>query len=101
LEKRQQKEAKEIDRQHRRSSASEHTRSKRSKSDLISYEKGDGLVGRDYNSAPFQTPPLPAEEAFSPRPRSHTAKQKTHSAWTKFLMWVRTRFLRMNKKRSS
>jgi hypothetical protein len=101
LEKRQQKEAKEIDRQHRRSSASEHTRSKRSKSDLTSYEKGEGLVGRDYNSAPFQTPPLPAEEAFYPRPRSHTAKQKTHSAWTKFLMWVRTRFLRMNKKRSS
>lgn len=104
LEKRQHKEAKEIERQHRRSSASDNTRSKRSKSDLASYEKGgtgNGLIGRGYNSVPFQTPPLPAEEAFSPRPRSYTAKHKTHSAWTKFVMWVRTRFLRMNKLRSS
>jgi hypothetical protein len=100
LEKKQHKEAKEIDRQHRRSSASEATRSKRSRSDLTSYEKGDGLVARDYNSASYQEPPLPADEAFqSPRPRSHTTKQKTHSAWTKFVMWLRTRILRMNKKR--
>lgn len=103
LEKRQQKEAKEIDRQHRRSSASEATRSKRSRSDLTSYEKGDGLVGRSYNTSMFQTPVVPAEEAFlgTTPPRTNNAKRKTHSAWTKFVMWLRTRFLRMSKKRKS
>jgi hypothetical protein len=98
LEKRQHKEAKEIDRQHRRSSASEVTRSKRSKSDLTFHEKTEVLVGRDYNSASYQAPPLSTEDNFTPPPRSNTTKLKTHSAWTKFVMWLRTRFLRMSKK---
>lgn len=102
LEKKQYKEAKEIDRQHRRSSASEATRNKRSRSDLTSYEKSDGLVGRDYNSASYQSPPIPTDEAtFNPPPRSNTTKLKTHSAWTKFVMWLRTRILRISKKTAS
>jgi hypothetical protein len=100
LEKKQHKEAKEIERQHRRSSASEATRNKRSRSDLTSYEKADGLIGRDYNSAPYNDPPIPAEDIFVPPPRGNTAKRKTHSAWTKFVMWLRTRILRMSKKQT-
>lgn len=100
LEKRQQKEARQIERGHRRSSASNDTRSKRSKSDLTMQEK-DVFVGRDYNSALQQQTPTFAsvgdEQFYQPR-RSGTAKLKTHSAWTKFVMWIRTRFIRMSKK---
>lgn len=100
LEKRQHKEARQVERGHRRSSASNDTRSKRSKSDLTMQEK-DGFVGRDYNSVlQQQTPTFTAagvEQFHQPR-RSGTAKLKTHSAWTKFVMWIRTRFIRMGKK---
>ncbi|KAK0124152.1 hypothetical protein ONS95_009135 [Cadophora gregata] len=102
LEKRQQKEARQIERGHRRSSASNETRSKRSKSDLTMQEK-DGFVGRDYNSVPQQQTPTfmsVGEEQFSQPRRSGTAKLKTHSAWTKFVMWIRTRFIRMSKKKN-
>ena len=108
LEKRNQKEARQIERGHRRSSASEGTRSKRgrSKSDLTmkNDEKTEpnGFLGRDYNSVPEQTPPYAAGAGFEPPRRSHTgmsAKKKTHSAWTKLVMWLRTRFIRMGKKK--
>ncbi|KAG4424193.1 hypothetical protein IFR04_002597 [Cadophora malorum] len=102
LEKRQQKEARQIERGHRRSSASNDTRSKRSKSDLTMQEK-DSFVGRDYNSVPQQQTPtftsVGEEQFYQPR-RSGTAKLKTHSAWTKFVMWIRTRFIRMGKKKN-
>ncbi|PVH72715.1 hypothetical protein DL98DRAFT_432672 [Cadophora sp. DSE1049] len=102
LEKRQQKEARQIERGHRRSSASNDTRSKRSKSDLTMQEK-DVFVGRDYNSVLQQQTPTFAsvgeEQFYQPR-RSGTAKLKTHSAWTKFVMWIRTRFIRMGKKKN-
>ncbi|KAL2060102.1 hypothetical protein VTL71DRAFT_9924 [Oculimacula yallundae] len=103
LEKRQMKEARQIERGHRRSSASNETRSKRSKSDLTSpMQEKDVFVGRDYNSVAQQQTPTFAgvgggEEFYQPR-RSGTAKLKTHSAWTKFVMWLRTRFIRMGKK---
>ncbi|KAG4429738.1 hypothetical protein IFR05_014780 [Cadophora sp. M221] len=100
LEKRQQKEARQVERGHRRSSASNDTRSKRSKSDLTMQEK-DVFVGRDYNSVLQQQTPtfsgVGEEQLYQPR-RSGTAKLKTHSAWTKFVMWLRTRFIRMSKK---
>lgn len=93
LEKQQQKEAKERDRQHRRSSASERARSKRSKSEPTSYEKDEGIFGRDYDTTNFQTAPLPADEPLNPPRRINSAKRKTHSTWTTFVMWLRTRFL--------
>jgi hypothetical protein len=102
LEKRNQKEARQIERGHRRSSASDATRRKRSKSDLTMTEKGDSLVGRDYNSAPMQAPPFAGEGFEPPRPNHstiNTTKKKTHSAWTKLMMWLRTRFIRMSNKR--
>ncbi|KAH8597592.1 hypothetical protein B0O99DRAFT_684903 [Bisporella sp. PMI_857] len=103
-EKQEQKLARKIERGHRRSSASEGTRNHRSKSDLTMHshnEKGDSFVSRDYRSASVQDPPL-REDEIPQRSRSHTAtssaKKKTHSAWTKFMMWLRTRFIRMGKK---
>ncbi|PBP25896.1 hypothetical protein BUE80_DR003194 [Diplocarpon rosae] len=98
LEKRQQKEARQIDRGHRRSSASDRTRSKRSKSDLTTQEKTDGFLGRGYETAQEQQTPTFGEEELCQPSRSHTAKRKTHSAWTKFVMWIRTRFIRMGQK---
>ncbi|KAE8451431.1 hypothetical protein EG329_004060 [Mollisiaceae sp. DMI_Dod_QoI] len=98
LEKRQQKEAKNYERSARRSSASEHTRSKRSKSDLTMQEKGDVFIGRGYDSVPGQAPPVPfLGEGYEQPRRTNTTKAKTHSAWTKFVMWLRTRFIRMRK----
>ncbi|KAK7967879.1 uncharacterized protein PG986_002156 [Apiospora aurea] len=32
--------------------------------------------------------------------RSHTAKRKTHGAWTAFILWLRTRLLRLKKGKS-
>ncbi len=108
LEKRQQKEAKMIERSHRRSSASDAGRSKRSKSDLTSLgekSEADGFMGREYGSVPpygygyagqGQMPTDLDEEGFEAPRRGGSAKRKTHSAWTKFVMWLRTRFLRMS-----
>jgi hypothetical protein len=110
LEKRNQKEARQIERGHRRSSASEGTRSKRSRSKSDLTMKNDektepnGFLGRDYNSVPEQTLPYAARDGFEPPRRSHTAqtaKKKTHSAWTKLMMWLRTRFIRIGKKERS
>ncbi|KAJ8066099.1 hypothetical protein OCU04_005190 [Sclerotinia nivalis] len=106
MEKKQQKEARQIERGHRHSSASDNlpTRSKRSKSDLTIHEKSEGLYGQSYNTATISTPPFLSEEHGSPGGRSHTTmsntKKKTHSAWTKLMMWLRTRFLRLGKKTS-
>jgi hypothetical protein len=61
-------------------------------------EKGGDGFARPYNSVPMQAPPVAGDE-FEPPRRSHTVmsdtKKKTHSTWTKFMMWLRTRFIRM------
>ncbi|TVY50180.1 hypothetical protein LCER1_G009145 [Lachnellula cervina] len=104
LEKRNQREARQLERSHRRSSASElGTRAKRSKSDLTkNNEKTSGLFAQDYNNVPSQNAPLFAETegpGIPPRrgQKKESPKHKTHSAWTKFMMWLRTRFLRMKR----
>jgi len=97
IEKQNLKDARQMEKG-RRSTASEGSRSKRSKSDLLAHEKGDKFVGRDYNSVPLQTPPHTADTVDPPRgsrTTTSTTKKKTHSAWTTFMMWLRTRFLRM------
>ncbi|KAH8813347.1 hypothetical protein F5884DRAFT_335443 [Xylogone sp. PMI_703] len=103
-EKREEKEAKEIERRHRRSSASDVTRSRRSRSDPAMMEKGE-LLGRDYNTVRVQTPPRTAPETqaetMEPPRRSFTVsrtKKKTHSTWTRFMIWLRTRFIRLGRK---
>ncbi|TVY76096.1 hypothetical protein LSUE1_G006657, partial [Lachnellula suecica] len=104
LEKRNNREARQMERHHRRSSASEvPTRAKRSKSDLTrNNEKTEGVFARDYNSVPGQSPPCIEDGAARPqqqhRGKKESPKHKTHSAWTKFMMWLRTRFLRMGKR---
>lgn len=103
MEKKQQKEARQIERGHSRSSASDNapTRTKRSKSDLTIQEKSEDLFGQNYNNATVSTPPFLHDELGSPG-RSHTAmsntKKKTHGAWTKLMLWLRTRFMRLGKK---
>lgn len=108
MEKRNQKEARQIERGHRRSSASEHTRAKRSKSDLTMQSEKGGPLGRDYSTTASQGPPSTAlgaqgadEMPGRSRTSTATAKKKTHSAWTKFMMWFRTRFIRLGKKRTT
>ena len=108
LEKHNQKEARKIERGHRRSSASGDTRSKRSKSDLT-MQSEKGPLGTGYGSTASQDPPysmygiagLDDEVPSTSRSAGYNAKKKTHSAWTKFMMWFRTRFIRMGKKSRS
>lgn len=106
LEKRNQKEARLIERGHRRSSASNDTRSKRSKSDLT-MQSEKGPFGTGYGNTAIHDLPYTGPEGFDDeipsanRTTSYNAKKKTHSAWTKFMMWFRTRFIRLGKKRRS
>lgn len=108
-EKADQKEARQIEKGHRRSSASERpqTRSKRSKSDLsmpVNEKDTSGFVSRDYNSVPIQSAPWLSEGGGFEQARrdrmSVSTKKKSHGAWTKFMMWLRTRLLRMKKSES-
>jgi hypothetical protein len=106
LEKQNVKQARQQERSHRRSSASDRTRSKRSKSDLTMQSEKGVMYSHDYNSATPHCPPYTSEafdEEFPTRRRtsSSNAKRKTHGAWTKFMMWIRTRFIRLGKKKSS
>jgi hypothetical protein len=102
IEKQNLREAKQMEKGGRKSSFSDTiTRSKRSKSDLTTQEKGDTFLGRDYNSVPVLSPPVTTDDNFGPPKRSRTTasttKKKTQSAWTQFMLWLRTRFLRMSK----
>ena len=103
IEKRNLREARLMEKIHRKPAANERTKSKRSKPDLTALlEKQDGFVGRDYNSVSIQTPPHTAEDGFDPPRHSRTGasatKKKTRSAWASFMMWLRTRLLRMGKR---
>lgn len=108
IEKRNLKEARRAEGRARKSTASERSRG-RGDSGMNekaggSLEVHEGLFVSDYDSAPVQTPPA-TEPAFGPLPpprrkaKATAAKKKTHSAWTTFMMWLRTRLLRMSKKR--
>jgi hypothetical protein len=105
IERQNLREAKQMEKSARKSSVSETTRPKQSKSDLTAQEKGGGFIGRDYNSVPVLSPPLTTDEIPEPPRRTRTGasttKKKTHSAWTQFMMWLRTRFLRMGKRRAT
>ncbi|KAK8112224.1 uncharacterized protein PG998_008681 [Apiospora kogelbergensis] len=56
----------------------------------------------NYESMETRTPPAFGQRAGTARAasyeaprRSHTAKRKTHGAWTVFILWLRTRLLRL------
>lgn len=90
---------------HRRSSASEGTRSKRSKSDLTIHQEKTGVFALDYTSAQTDLPPVIGAGLEEPKPSrtvssSQDAKKKANSTFHAFLMWLRTRILRMKKKTS-
>lgn len=100
-EKQAQKEARQIERKHRRSSAASEARSKRSKSksDPSRNEKRSGSLTREHfqpghNAYRYPHPYIePPSKSFT-----KSAKKKTHSAWTKLMMWLRTRIIRMGRK---
>ena len=100
IEKRNQKEARQVERGHRRSSASDGTRNKRSKSDLTIPEKE--ILRRPFAGVPYES--SHNEEELEQPQKSQTGfastKQKTHGTWTKFLMWFRTRLIRIGGRRT-
>jgi hypothetical protein len=109
LEKKNFKEAKTMEKAARKSTASERPRMMRDRTDSENISEksgyggdvgGTGFVGREYGGLPIQTPPH-TDGWEQPRERGRHAsatKKKTHSAWTTFMMWLRTRFLRISKK---
>lgn len=97
-----EKRARRLEKAGRKSTTSDGGRSKRSKSDPVSvtHEKQDIFYARDYDMAQHQPAPQIADENFTPPPRSKTAvstKRKTQSTWMSFVIWLRTRLLRMKK----
>lgn len=91
---------------HRRSSASEATRSKRSKSDLTIHQEKSGIFGQEYTSTTVDVPPVMDDTFGQPKqPRTtsatHNAKKKANSSFHAFLMWLRTRILRIKKRTGS
>lgn len=111
-EKLERREARKIEKGGRKSSTSERSRARGDSGAKYSFQEKrgggeEGLFARDYDSAPVQTPPHTEQEYGQfppPPPPKHSspgaeAKKRTHSAWTAFMMWLRTRILRMSKKR--
>ncbi|ORY57738.1 uncharacterized protein BCR38DRAFT_354042 [Pseudomassariella vexata] len=63
------------------------------------------FTSSNYDSMETRSPPSFGNEAgsapnvtFEKVKRTNTAKRKTHGAWTMFILWLRTRLLRMNSK---
>lgn len=67
----------------------------------LSAEKasGDDFASRGYDSVPSgRQPHARAEDVhFHANKRSKAAKRKTNGAWTAFMLWLRTRLLRLKK----
>jgi hypothetical protein len=100
MEKRSKKEALMTERTHRRSSTSNrpNTRSRRSKSDLTMQSEKNGPHGQEYSTDPGDNG---LEHSANSGYARTSAKKKTHSTWTTFMLWLRTRFLRMKKRTPS
>lgn len=79
---------------------SEGARGKRTKSDVTN-EKVGGLVGTDYNSTSHRAAPFHADSSGSDsyhQSRRSSTKKKTHSLWTEFVLWLRTRIFKLGRK---
>ncbi|KAH0437951.1 hypothetical protein CcaCcLH18_03627 [Colletotrichum camelliae] len=55
-----------------------------------------GFAGRSYESTNQGQAPVAEQGTFEGPRRSLTAKRKTQGAWTSFVLWFRTRILRLN-----
>ncbi|TDZ20608.1 hypothetical protein Cob_v006778 [Colletotrichum orbiculare MAFF 240422] len=55
-----------------------------------------GFASRNYENTDEGEAPVADEGTFEGPRRSLTAKRKTQSAWTSFVLWFRTRVLRLN-----
>lgn len=65
--------------------------------------ESEKVVHGNYDAMQTRNPPAFGDEAggarhvsFQSTRRSNTAKRKTHGAWTAFILWLRTRLLRMS-----
>lgn len=99
-----EKRARRLEKTGRKSDASAGTRSKRSKSDAtITHEKPEGPEGfyaQNYTAATHDRAPNTGDDSHAPPPRhknSQSTKRKTQSTWMSFVIWLRTRLLRMKK----
>ncbi|GKT43087.1 uncharacterized protein ColSpa_03268 [Colletotrichum spaethianum] len=59
-------------------------------------EGGVGFASRNYESTNQGQAPVADEAMFEGPRRSLTAKRKTQGAWTSFVLWFRTRILRLH-----
>ncbi|KAI0996268.1 hypothetical protein K3495_g11912 [Podosphaera aphanis] len=100
LQKRQQKEAIKIDRFQRQSSVSDPSRSRRSISDLKHHVEDDDSTIQADDAGQLQQPFIP-EHIPESRNNVSNAKQRTYSAWTKFVIWLRIRLMRTSSNRLS
>ncbi|KAF6818722.1 hypothetical protein CSOJ01_01675 [Colletotrichum sojae] len=55
-----------------------------------------GFASQNYESTDQGQAPIADEDMFEGPRRSQTAKHKTQGAWTSFVLWFRTRILRLN-----
>ncbi|KAI8628883.1 hypothetical protein F5Y19DRAFT_475972 [Xylariaceae sp. FL1651] len=66
--------------------------------------ENEKFLSSSYDSTDPRSPPAYGRAAgsahsvqFSPPKRKNTAKKKTHGAWTAFILWLRTKLLRMGR----
>ena len=69
-------------------------------------EKGESFLSQGYNDVPPSDSPWLTEEHGFTQPRHtrmavSTTKKKSQSTWTKFMLWFRTRLLRIKAEKSS
>ncbi|KAI0853493.1 hypothetical protein F5Y00DRAFT_102497 [Daldinia vernicosa] len=69
-------------------------------------EESEKFASSNYDSMDARNPPAFGNEAggaesvpFQPTKRRNTAKRKTLSTWTMFILWLRTKLLRVSKNR--
>lgn len=97
----EERRAKRAEKAGRKSNASEGIHSKRTKSDsTVTQEKPNGLWETQYditNQASQADLETYEEEPYFPPKNEMSAKKKTQSKWMSFLIWLRTRILRMKK----
>lgn len=79
-------------------SSSQETRSRKSTGQSVMREKAD-FASNGYDAAATGQAPMRAEEVqFQTPKRQRTAKRKTTGVWTAFMLWFRTRLLKMGRR---
>jgi hypothetical protein len=61
----------------------------------LSSARNSSSVREKTESEPLNGGQAPEEQPFQPPSRSKTAKRRTNSLWTAFILWLRTRLLKL------